>query len=84
MTASPDARTVPAGQQAPACWPRRRCGWSARRLLAAIPVLWGVTLLTFIVVQALPGNAAQQLLGPNATPEQVAAARGSSWAPTGR
>jgi peptide/nickel transport system permease protein len=42
-----------------------------RRLLAAIPVLWGVTLLTFIVVQALPGSAAQQLLGPNATPEQV-------------
>ena len=43
-----------------------------RRLLAAIPVLWGVTLLTFIVVEALPGSAAQQLLGPNATPEQVA------------
>jgi peptide/nickel transport system permease protein len=43
-----------------------------RRLLAAIPVLWGVTLLTFIVVEALPGSAAQQLLGPNATPDQVA------------
>lgn len=43
-----------------------------RRVLAAIPVLWGVTLLTFIVVQGLPGSAAQQLLGPNATPEQVA------------
>ena len=30
-----------------------------------------MTLLTFIVVEALPGSAAQQLLGPNATPEQV-------------
>jgi peptide/nickel transport system permease protein len=43
-----------------------------RRLATAIPVLWGVTLLTFIVVEALPGSAAQQLLGPTATPEQVA------------
>jgi peptide/nickel transport system permease protein len=43
-----------------------------RRLATAIPVLWGVTLLTFLVVEALPGSAAQQLLGPTATPEQVA------------
>ena len=39
-----------------------------RRLLIAIPVLWGVTFLTFLVVNHLPGNAAQQLLGVNATP----------------
>jgi peptide/nickel transport system permease protein len=43
-----------------------------RRVATAIPVLWGVTLLTFIVVEALPGSAAQQLLGPGATPDQVA------------
>jgi peptide/nickel transport system permease protein len=43
-----------------------------RRVATAIPVLWGVTLLTFLVVEALPGSAAQQLLGPTATPEQVA------------
>jgi peptide/nickel transport system permease protein len=43
-----------------------------RRLATAIPVLWGVTLLTFLVVETLPGSAAQQLLGPAATPEQVA------------
>jgi peptide/nickel transport system permease protein len=42
-----------------------------RRLLAAIPVLWGVTLLTFIVMNSLPGDAAQELLGANATPAQV-------------
>jgi peptide/nickel transport system permease protein len=42
-----------------------------RRLLAAIPVLWGVTFLTFLAMNALPGDAAQQLLGANATPDQV-------------
>jgi peptide/nickel transport system permease protein len=43
----------------------------ARRLGAAVPVLWGVTLLTFIVMNSLPGDAAQELLGANATPAQV-------------
>jgi peptide/nickel transport system permease protein len=43
-----------------------------RRLAAAIPVLWGVTLLTFLVVEALPGSAAQQILGAGATPQEVA------------
>ncbi len=38
-----------------------------RRVLVAIPVLWGVTFLTFVVINHLPGNAAQQLLGINAT-----------------
>lgn len=42
-----------------------------RRILAAIPVLWGVTFLTFCLLNLLPGDAAQQLLGINATPEQV-------------
>jgi peptide/nickel transport system permease protein len=43
-----------------------------KRLLAAIPVLWGVSLVTFVVMNVLPGDAASQLLGPNATPQQVA------------
>lgn len=42
-----------------------------RRLLVAIPVLWGVTFLTFIVINHLPGNAARQLLGINATPQEL-------------
>jgi peptide/nickel transport system permease protein len=42
-----------------------------RRLLIAIPVLWGVTFLTFVVINHLPGNAAVQLLGVNATPQEV-------------
>jgi peptide/nickel transport system permease protein len=42
-----------------------------RRLLAAIPVLWGVTLVTFVVVNVLPGDAASTLLGAGATEQQV-------------
>jgi peptide/nickel transport system permease protein len=44
----------------------------ARRVLIAVPVLLGVTLLTFFVLDLLPGNTASQLLGPDATPERVA------------
>jgi peptide/nickel transport system permease protein len=44
---------------------------AGRRLLAAIPVLWGVTFLTYIVMNLLPGDAAQELLGANATPAEV-------------
>ena len=46
-------------------------GLAGRRLLAVIPVLWGVTFLTFVVMNLLPGDAAQELLGANATPAQV-------------
>src|SRR5260370_28488563 len=44
-----------------------------RRLLVAVPVLWGVTFLTFLVLNALPGDAASALLGANATPQEVRA-----------
>ncbi len=43
-----------------------------RRLLAAVPVLVGISLLTFFILDLLPGNAAVSLLGPDATPQQVA------------
>ena len=46
-----------------------------RRLLTAIPVLWGVTLVTFVVVNVLPGDAATTLLGGDATPQQVESLR---------
>jgi peptide/nickel transport system permease protein len=44
-----------------------------RRVLAAVPVMWGVTFLTFLVMNIVPGNTAQSLLGINATPAEVAA-----------
>jgi peptide/nickel transport system permease protein len=46
---------------------------SGRRMLAAIPVLWGVTFLTFLTLNALPGDAASALLGINATPAEIRA-----------
>lgn len=43
-----------------------------QRLLATVPVLVGVTLLTFFVVDLAPDNAARRLAGPEATAAQVA------------
>ncbi len=42
-----------------------------RRVLAAIPVMWGVTLLSYLVMNMLPGDAASALLGLGATPTEV-------------
>jgi peptide/nickel transport system permease protein len=44
---------------------------AGRRVLAAVFVLWGVTFLTYVVMNLLPGDAAQELLGANATPAEV-------------
>jgi len=46
-----------------------------RRLLMLIPILLGVTLLTFAIVQVTPGDPVALMLGPAATPERVAAMR---------
>jgi peptide/nickel transport system permease protein len=43
-----------------------------RRLLAAIPVLIGVSFLTFAILSTLPNNTAQAILGLNASPSAVA------------
>lgn len=42
-----------------------------RRVATAIPVLWGVSLLTFAVLNLMPGSAARQLLGADASPAEV-------------
>jgi peptide/nickel transport system permease protein len=44
----------------------------AKRLLTAVPILFGVSVLMFILLNLIPGSAAVQLLGPQATPDQVA------------
>lgn len=38
----------------------------------AIPIILGVTILASFVLSLIPGNAAQQLLGPQATAEDIA------------
>jgi peptide/nickel transport system permease protein len=46
-----------------------------RRLLLAIPLLFVVSALSFILVSAVPGDAANQILGVNASPEAYAKLR---------
>jgi peptide/nickel transport system permease protein len=48
-----------------------------RRLLALIPVLLVVAIVTFTLIHMMPGDAAAVMLGPNATEEQVAQLRAS-------
>src|SRR5690625_6611067 len=42
-----------------------------RRLLLLIPVLIGMTIITFAIVHLIPGNPAQVILGEAATPSAV-------------
>jgi peptide/nickel transport system permease protein len=50
-------------------------GFIARRLLYLLPVLFAVSLLTFLIASLLPGDLAYVILGDQATPENVAALR---------
>ncbi|MBP0617425.1 ABC transporter permease [Jiella mangrovi] len=44
----------------------------ARRLLAAIPVLFGLSVIVFLMIALIPGDPATAILGSYATPENVA------------
>ena len=46
---------------------------AGRRLLAAVPVLIGVSFMTFAVMSLLPNTTAQAILGLNASPADVRA-----------
>jgi len=46
-----------------------------RRILSGVPVLLGVSLLTFIMIYYLPADPARMYAGPNATAETVARIR---------
>lgn len=50
----------------------------ASRLLQAVPVLLGVTLVVFVLIHLVPGDPAQTALGPRATPDAVDALH-SQW-----
>jgi len=65
------ARSGPVSRALPAVLGSPALRLAGRRLLTAIPILLGVSILTFMVIDLIPGNAAQQLLGPEATPEQL-------------
>jgi peptide/nickel transport system permease protein len=46
-----------------------------RRLLAGLAVVFGVVILTFFLLHLAPGDPVELMLGPTATPEQLAAQR---------
>jgi len=45
----------------------------ARRLLLTIPVLFGMSVVVFLLIRLVPGDPAQVILGLRATPEGLAA-----------
>jgi peptide/nickel transport system permease protein len=47
--------------------------YTIRRLLMLIPVLFGMTLVVFFIIRAIPGDPAQVILGQHATKEAIAA-----------
>ena len=47
-------------------------GYIGRRLLQAVIVVVGVTLLTFLLQHLIPGNIARAIVGPRATESQIA------------
>src|SRR5438067_13239317 len=50
-------------------------GYIIRRLLWVVVILWGVSLLTFVVAYAVPADPARLYAGPKATAEAVRAIR---------
>ncbi|MFD1514353.1 ABC transporter permease [Halomarina rubra] len=48
--------------------------YALKRLLQAVPVLLGVTSITFLLINAMPGDPVEVLLGPTASEELIAAA----------
>jgi ABC-type dipeptide/oligopeptide/nickel transport system permease component len=46
--------------------------YAARRALHAVPVLFGVTLISFLLVHAIPGDPIRTMLQLHATPDAIA------------
>lgn len=46
-------------------------GYVLKRLISAIPVLFGITVIVFAIMSLIPGDPATAILGSYATPENV-------------
>lgn len=51
--------------------------YTIRRFLMLIPVLFGMSIIVFSIVRAIPGDPAQTILGTKASPEAIANLRES-------
>ena len=69
------ARPAPARRRASRRSRRAVLGYAARRLAAAIPVVLGVAVVTFLLLRLIPGDPARVVLGLHASPQQVAQLR---------
>jgi peptide/nickel transport system permease protein len=49
--------------------------YTARRLAQAVPVVMGITLITFLLTDAIPGDPVSIMLGPSPSAQQAAAIR---------
>lgn len=49
--------------------------YCAKRLLVMIPILLGITLIVFVIINLAPGDAARMILGEGATEAEIAALR---------
>ncbi len=47
-------------------------GYILKRLISAVPVLLGITVIVFLIMAMIPGDPATAILGSYATPENVA------------
>jgi peptide/nickel transport system permease protein len=52
-----------------------RLRWIAKRLLQLLPVLFGISVISFLLIQLTPGDPARMILGSRAAPEAVEAMR---------
>ena len=55
-----------------------------RRVLSAIPVLFGLSVILFLFLRLLPGDPAVAILGQHATPQLVAQIDAHRWDSTSR
>jgi peptide/nickel transport system permease protein len=55
--------------------PMSRGTYIARRLVQMIPVLFGITVIIFVMIRAIPGDPAVTMLGEKATDEKIALMR---------
>ncbi len=46
-------------------------GYILKRLISAVPVLLGITIIVFVIMSLIPGDPATAILGSYATPENV-------------
>lgn len=46
-------------------------GYILKRLMSAIPVLFGISIIVFVIMAMIPGDPATAILGSYATPENV-------------